>query len=153
MRLKIAGGRLYDPTCGWDGEAGDLYIEDGRLVAPLAEVDREIEARGQIVTPAGIELRGQAATYGLNFLRLINAAPSLRELGQGYALLGYTKKIDKGQEVRFPDRPGGWSRWKAAQKPTRAGLSDLSLGQNHDGQWSGPFPHFVPPGGWLHPND
>ena len=53
MRLKIAGGRLYDPTCGWDGEAGDLYIEDGRLVAPLPEVDREIEARGQIVTAGG----------------------------------------------------------------------------------------------------
>jgi formylmethanofuran dehydrogenase subunit A len=90
MRLKIAGGRLYDPTCGWDGEAGDLYIEDGRLVAPLAEVDREIGVRGQIVTPAGIELRGQVATYGLNFLRLINGAPSLRELGESYALLGYT---------------------------------------------------------------
>ena len=90
MRLKIAGGRLYDPTCGWDGEAGDLYIEDGRLVAPLPEVDREIEARGQIVTPAGIELRGQVATYGLNFLRLTNGAPSLRELGESYALLGYT---------------------------------------------------------------
>jgi formylmethanofuran dehydrogenase subunit A len=90
MRLKIAGGRLYDPTCGWDGEAGDLYVEDGRLVALLPEVDREIEARGQIVTPAGIELRGQVATYGLNFLRLTNGAPSLRELGESYALLGYT---------------------------------------------------------------
>ena len=90
MRLKIAGGRLYDPTCGWDGEAGDLYVEDGRLVAPLPEVDREIEARGQLVTPAGIELRGQVATYGLNFLRLTNGAPSLRELGETYALLGYT---------------------------------------------------------------
>ena len=90
MRLKIAGGRLYDPTCGWDGEAGDLYIEDGRLVAPLLEVDREIEARGQLVTPAGIELRGQVAAYGLNFLRLTNGAPSLRELGESYALLGYT---------------------------------------------------------------
>jgi formylmethanofuran dehydrogenase subunit A len=90
MRLKIAGGRLYDPTCGWDGEAGDLYIQDGHLVGPLAEVDREIEARGQIVTPAGIELRGQVATYGLNFLRLTNGAPSLRELAESYALLGYT---------------------------------------------------------------
>lgn len=90
MRLKIAGGRLYDPTCGWDGEAGDLYVEDGRLVAPLPEVDRKIEARGQIVTPAGIELRGQVATYGLNFLRLTNGAPSLQELGESYALLGYT---------------------------------------------------------------
>ncbi len=90
MRLKIAGGRLYDPTSGWDGEAGDLYVEDGRLVAPLPEVDREIEARGQIVMPAGIELRGQVATYGLNFLRLTSGAPSLRELGESYALLGYT---------------------------------------------------------------
>jgi formylmethanofuran dehydrogenase subunit A len=90
MRLKIAGGRLYDPTCGWDGEAGDLYIEGRRLVAPLPEVDREIEARGQIVTAAGIELRGQVATYGLNFLRLTNGAPSLQELGESYALLGYT---------------------------------------------------------------
>jgi len=90
MRLKIAGGRLYDPTCGWDGEVGDLYIQDGRLVAPLPEVDREIEARGQFVAPAGIELRGQVAAYGLNFLRLTNGAPSIRELGESYALLGYT---------------------------------------------------------------
>jgi formylmethanofuran dehydrogenase subunit A len=90
MRLKIAGGRLYDPTCGLDGEVGDLYVEDGRLVAPLPGVDREIEARGQIVTPAGIELRGQVATFGLNFLRLTDGAPSLRDLGESYALLGYT---------------------------------------------------------------
>ncbi|HZE21829.1 MAG TPA: hypothetical protein VE082_07235, partial [Desulfobaccales bacterium] len=90
MRLKIAGGRLYDPSCGWDGETGDLYIQDGRLVAPLAEVDEEIEARGQVVTPAGIDLRGQVATYGLNLLRLTDGMPSLRELGESYALMGYT---------------------------------------------------------------
>jgi hypothetical protein len=90
MRLKITGGRLYDPTCSWDGEVGDLYIKDGRLVAPLPEIDREIEAQGQIVTPAGIDLRGQVATYGLTFLRLTDGAPSLRELGESYALLGYT---------------------------------------------------------------
>ncbi|MHB9072799.1 MAG: amidohydrolase family protein [Desulfobaccales bacterium] len=90
MRLKIAGGRLYDPACDWDGEVGDLYIESGRLVPPLAEVDRVIEARGQVVTPAGIELRGQVATYGLDFLRLSVGAPSLAEVGESYALLGYT---------------------------------------------------------------
>jgi formylmethanofuran dehydrogenase subunit A len=90
MRLKITGGRRYDPSCGWDGEAGDLYIQDGRLVAPLSEVDREIEARGQVVTPAAIDLRGQVATYGLNFLRLTDGMPSLRALGENYALLGYT---------------------------------------------------------------
>ena len=90
MSLKIAGGRLYDPSCGWDGEPGDLFIEAGRLVAPLPEVDRVIEAKGQVVAPAGIELRGQVATYGLDFLRLTNGAPSLAEVGENYALLGYT---------------------------------------------------------------
>ncbi|MFZ5449124.1 MAG: amidohydrolase family protein [Thermodesulfobacteriota bacterium] len=90
MRLKIAGGRLYDPSCGWDGQVGDLFIEAGRLVAPLSQVDRVVEARGRVVTPAGIELRGQVATYGLDFLRLTDGAPSLAELGESYALLGYT---------------------------------------------------------------
>jgi formylmethanofuran dehydrogenase subunit A len=90
MRLKIAGGRLHDPASGWEGEPGDLYIEAGRLVPPLAQVDRVIEARGQVVTPAGIELRGQVATYGLDFLRLANGGPSLAELGETYARLGYT---------------------------------------------------------------
>jgi formylmethanofuran dehydrogenase subunit A len=90
MRLKIAGGRLYDPASGWDGVVGDLYIEASQLVAPLLEVDRVIEARGQVVAPAGIELRGQVATYGLDFLRLNNGAPSLAEMGASYAMLGYT---------------------------------------------------------------
>jgi formylmethanofuran dehydrogenase subunit A len=90
MGLKIAGGRLYDPASGRDGEVGDLYIEAGRIVAPLPEVDRVIEARGQVVVPAGIELRGQIATYGLDFLRLSNGAPSLADVGESYALLGYT---------------------------------------------------------------
>jgi formylmethanofuran dehydrogenase subunit A len=90
MRLKIAGGRLYDPASGWDGLVGDLYIEAGRLVAPLPEVDRVIEAQGQVVAPAGIELRGQVATYGMDFLRLSVGAPSLAEVGASYALLGYT---------------------------------------------------------------
>jgi formylmethanofuran dehydrogenase subunit A len=90
MRLKITGGRLYDPACNWDGEVGDLFIEAGRLVPKLAEVDRVIEARGQVVTPAGIELRGQVATYGLDFLRLSVGAPSLAEVGESYAFLGYT---------------------------------------------------------------
>ncbi|MCK9375066.1 MAG: amidohydrolase family protein [Syntrophobacterales bacterium] len=90
MRLKIAGGRLFDPAGGWDGEVGDLFIRDGRIVAEMGEADTVIEARGQVVAPAGIELRGQAATYGLDFLRLTNGVPSLQELGESYALLGYT---------------------------------------------------------------
>jgi formylmethanofuran dehydrogenase subunit A len=90
MKLKITGGRLYDPAQGMDGARQDLFIQGDRIVAHLARPDRVIEARGQIVIPAGLDLRGQAATYGLNFLRLWRRFPSLRELGYLYASLGYT---------------------------------------------------------------
>ncbi|MBW1917631.1 MAG: amidohydrolase family protein [Deltaproteobacteria bacterium] len=90
MRLKIAQGRLYDPTQGWEGEVGDLYVEGDRIVAPLPEVDRVIDAQGQMVVAGGIELRGQVATYGLNYLRLWGLLPSAREIGELYASLGFT---------------------------------------------------------------
>ncbi len=90
MRLKISGGRLYDPAVGWDGVERHLFIQGDRIVAHLAEVDRVIQAQGQVVTPAGIELRGQVATYGLNLLRLRHGLPSPEELGTTYAALGYT---------------------------------------------------------------
>jgi formylmethanofuran dehydrogenase subunit A len=90
MRLKIAGGHLYDPADSWEGEVRDLYVEGDRIVPPLPEVDRVIDAQGQAVLAGGIELRGQVATYGLNYLRLWGSAPSLQELGESYAALGYT---------------------------------------------------------------
>jgi formylmethanofuran dehydrogenase subunit A len=90
MRLKIAGGRLYDPASTLEGEVRDLYIHGDRLVPRLAKVDRVIQAQGQVVVAAGIELRGQVATFGLNYLRLRGRAPSPREMGESYAALGYT---------------------------------------------------------------
>ena len=35
-RLRIAGGRVYDPANGVDGEVRDVCIEDGRIVADAA---------------------------------------------------------------------------------------------------------------------
>jgi formylmethanofuran dehydrogenase subunit A len=90
MRMKITGGRVFDPGQGWQGEVRDLYLEGGRMVPPLKKVDRRLEAQGKVVLAGGIELRGQVATYGLNFLRLWGGLPSPQELGEGYAALGYT---------------------------------------------------------------
>lgn len=90
MHLKIAGGRVFDPAQGWQGESRDLYIDGDRLVSRLPKPDRVIDARGQAVVPGGIDLRGQVATYGLNFLRLWGAIPTPRKLGDTYALSGYT---------------------------------------------------------------
>jgi formylmethanofuran dehydrogenase subunit A len=90
MKIKITGGRLYDPSQGLDGARQDIFIQGDRIVSHLPQTDRVIEARGQIVAPGGIDLRGQVASYGLNFLRLWNRFPSLQELGQLYAAAGYT---------------------------------------------------------------
>ena len=90
MRLKIAGGRVFDPAGGLLGEARDLYIEGGRIVPHLTEVDRVIQVQGQVVVAGGIEVRGRVAAYGLNYLRLRGGMSSPRELGEGYAALGYT---------------------------------------------------------------
>ena len=90
MNIKITGGRLYDPVQGVHWAEQDLFIAGGWIVASLPHIDRVIEARGRLVAPGGIDLRGQVATYGLNFLRLWNRFPSLKELGRLYAAMGYT---------------------------------------------------------------
>ena len=88
MRLKIAGGRLYDPSCGWHGEARDLLIEGGRIVSRLPQGGPGHGGRGRMVVAGGIDLRGQVATYGLNFRRAGGGLPSPRELGEAYAGAG-----------------------------------------------------------------
>jgi hypothetical protein len=90
MRLKITGGRVFDPAHGWQGEVRDLYLDGDRMVSRLPKVDEVIDARDQAVVPGGIDLRGQVATYGLNFLRLWGMCPSPGKLGETYATLGYT---------------------------------------------------------------
>jgi len=90
MRLKIAGGRVFDPAQDWRGEIRDLYVDGDRLVPRFSKADTVIEARGQAVVPGGIDLRGQVATFGLNFLRLWGLVPNHTELGEMYALQGYT---------------------------------------------------------------
>ena len=90
MHIKITGGRVYDPAQGLDGAQQDLFIKGDRIVSSLKKADRVIEAAGRVVVPGGIDLRGQVATYGLNFLRLWNGFPSLQKLGQLYAAAGYT---------------------------------------------------------------
>ncbi|MDI6852031.1 MAG: amidohydrolase family protein [Deltaproteobacteria bacterium] len=90
MRLKITGGRIYDPASGWQGEVRDLLIEGDRVVSRLTAADRIIDAKRKMVVAGGIDLGAQVATYGATFLYLLNGGPTLRELGLAYAFLGYT---------------------------------------------------------------
>jgi formylmethanofuran dehydrogenase subunit A len=90
MRLKIVGGRLFDPVSNRLGEVGDLFIEGDRLVSRLIAADRVIDAQGRAVLAGGIDLRGSAAASGVDVLRLWNGRPTLRQTGLAYAFLGYT---------------------------------------------------------------
>ena len=59
MMLGILGGRIYDPRNGKDGEVGDIWVKDGRVVAP-EDVDRgaaqTIDAAGLVVMPGGVDI-------------------------------------------------------------------------------------------------
>lgn len=90
MRLKIAGGRLFDPASGLSGQEGDLYLEGERLVPPLAEVDEVLEARGQAVLAGGVELRAPLWGFGGHLLPLRGETLPPEQVGELYARLGYT---------------------------------------------------------------
>jgi hypothetical protein len=90
MRVKIAGGHVFDPAQGWQGEVRDLYLDGDRIVPHLPRVETVIDARNLAVVAGGIDIRGQVATYGLNFLRLWGVVPAPGKLGEMYAALGYT---------------------------------------------------------------
>jgi formylmethanofuran dehydrogenase subunit A len=90
MRLKIAGGRLFDPVSNRRGEVGDLFIAGNRLASRLSVVDRTIDAQGRAVLAGGIDLRSGAAAAGVDVLRLWNGRLTPHETGLAYAFLGYT---------------------------------------------------------------
>ena len=70
---KIAGGTVYDPTNGIDGQVRDLWIDDGKIVSaptdPAVRPDRTIDARGLVVMPGGIDMHCHIAGPKVNVAR------------------------------------------------------------------------------------
>ncbi len=69
--LRIANGRVYDPTNGIDGEVRDVWIEDGKIVAaPEDEARRagaeKIDAAGLVVMPGGVDIHSHIAGGKVN---------------------------------------------------------------------------------------
>ena len=69
MMLGILGGRVYDPRNGKDGEVGDIWVHDGRVVAP-EDVDRAsaqtVDAAGLVVMPGGVDIHAHIAGGEVN---------------------------------------------------------------------------------------
>src|SRR4051794_7104871 len=75
-RLRIVGGTVHDPANGVDGEARDICIEDGRIVADVPDGTPTLDARGMIVMPGGVDIHSHVASSACN--------PARRLLGGGH---------------------------------------------------------------------
>mgnify|MGYP001310902743 CR=1 FL=1 len=114
MLTKLAGGRIYDPTRGMDGIVADLYVRDGRIVAPPQNgepLDREYDIAGRVVMAGAIDLHTHIGGGKVNIARAMlpedhrrdmlartavtrsscgHAAPGTLAAGYRYAEMGYT---------------------------------------------------------------
>ncbi len=118
--LRIANGTVYDPANGIHGRVLDLWIDQGRIVAPPADPavrpTRTIDAAGLVVMPGGIDLHCHIAGPKANIVRklrpeekrigpkvhrtrltrsgTLGSVPSTFATGYKYAALGYTTAFD-----------------------------------------------------------
>jgi formylmethanofuran dehydrogenase subunit A len=119
VRLRIVGGALHDPANAVDGEARDLCIEEGRVVASLPDGAPTLDARGMVVMPGGVDIHAHFASSSCNHARRLipdehaadpasgpalaegqsrsgsgGTVPSTFTTGYRYAGLGYTTAFD-----------------------------------------------------------
>ncbi len=104
-QFVIAGGTIHDPAHGRDGVVADLWVENGRIIAPPANPQDfvQIDARGRVVMPGGVDLHSHVAGPKVNAGRRIAphlarrspaAVPTIHSTGALYAALGYTTVFD-----------------------------------------------------------
>jgi formylmethanofuran dehydrogenase subunit A len=118
--LKIAGGTVYDPANGVDGQVRDLWVRDGTIVEPPHDPDerpsRTIDATGLVVMPGGIDMHCHIAGPKVNTARkmrpeekrkappvmrsavhhsgTMGSVPSTFATGYSYLGMGYTTAFD-----------------------------------------------------------
>lgn len=118
--FKISSGTLYDPRNGIDGQMRDVWIENGRIVAPptdpATKPDRTLDASGLVVMPGGVDMHCHIAGPKVNSARkmmpeskrlapkvvrtaktrsgTMGSVPSTFATGYKYAGLGYTTAFD-----------------------------------------------------------
>ena len=118
--LKITGGAVYDPLNGVDGEVRDLWLQDGRVIAPPSDPQtipaKTLDASGMVIMPGGVDMHCHIAGPKVNAARKMRpeekrlappvrrtrhtrsgstgSVPSTFATGYLYAGLGYTTAFD-----------------------------------------------------------
>lgn len=114
MLIRLKGGRVIDPTHDRD-EVGDLFVEDGRIVAAPprgARVDQTYDVAGNIAMAGGVDIHSHIGGSNVTMARLLMpelpaltsaegadiaptpAAWSAYATGVRYAEMGYTTVIE-----------------------------------------------------------
>lgn len=116
---KLANGTVHDPANGIDGQICDLWISNGKLVAPPPDSimpDRVYDLTGLIVMPGGVDIHSHIAGPKVNVARklrpedrrdsrpmtrtqllrsgTLGSTPTTFATGYLYAGLGYTTVFD-----------------------------------------------------------
>src|SRR3954469_17336452 len=68
-QLRIAGGTVYDPANGIDGEVRDICIEGGRIVPSLPDSAPTLSVSGMVVMPGGVDIHSHLASSSCNHPR------------------------------------------------------------------------------------
>lgn len=113
--LRIVNGKVYDPANGVDGEARDICVQDGKIVADVAPDAKRIDAIGMVVMPGGVDIHSHIAGPKVNLARKLQpedhrldvhprtrftrsgvggTVPSTFATGYRYAALGYTTAME-----------------------------------------------------------
>jgi formylmethanofuran dehydrogenase subunit A len=121
-QLRIAGGAVYDPANGVNGDVRDVCVDGGRVVASVGPDATTIDARGMVVMPGGVDIHSHVASGSVNLGRRLlpeerggerppaldsteeggsmprsgtgGTIPSTFTTGYRYAGLGYTTVFD-----------------------------------------------------------
>jgi formylmethanofuran dehydrogenase subunit A len=156
MLIRLKGGRVIDPVNNRDA-VGDVYIENGRIVAAPAnggKPDESYDVRGKIVMAGGVDIHSHIAGSNITAARLlmpelpalaakggveIPASPAswgAYATGLRYAQMGYTTVIEPALQPTHAIE----SQTELAQIPIIdvgalgiLGNDDFSLGLLRDG--------------------
>jgi len=118
--LKIAGGMVYDPTNGVNGQVQDRWVLNGKIVPPPSNLTvrptRTLDATGLVVMPGGVDMHCHIAGPKVNAARkmrpeekrkaevihrtatthsgTMGSVPSTFATGYKYLGMGYTTAFD-----------------------------------------------------------
>ncbi len=114
MLIKLAGGKVYDPMHGVNGQIKDIFIRNGRIVDKPSKdetIHKTYDVKGRVVMAGGIDPHTHIGGGKVNIARMMlpedheqdlvsrtpltragcgHAAPSTLTAGYRYVEMGYT---------------------------------------------------------------